>query len=443
MKASASDKIDEAAKSSSLTAATAASTANKRPALNSKRNRLFETVMSDLKKQETRLKEGANPKGAGVSIGGAGGSKKVFFRFDKVKRNTESYVDRDRAAGVTLGSSDIKRQMTKRGYEAGNAASASTKALIDETGDWEVQYRFGVQQMQRQAFSAALASFNLALQVDKFQFRVILARSRCFLSLGRFREALDDAEDVLEEDPLAEDDHLIKAFLYKAEALFQLGNFESSAVWFYRYSRVRPGHADDDEIRIGLQKCEKAVNNSLGSQCFNFYSCDRLLEEIAKSFREVSECFPIERGRASASRSTTANGGGNASGTTHSGLETVESAVSGKKAVSFLSVVDEAQPGVTIPKQLQSLTQSWKRTQSRQKAPLAKKKKKAARKKLVREMDELLPGRMQTDEKFLRSIQRDPTLAREERYQSICRETLAFIEDRQNFWSQHDAKKKT
>ena len=50
-------------------------------------------------------------------------------------------------------------------------------------------------------------------------------------------------EDENASDPGFDEDGSVaaEAALLKAEALFQLGNFETSAIWFHRHGRVRRG----------------------------------------------------------------------------------------------------------------------------------------------------------------------------------------------------------
>jgi len=47
----------------------------------------------------------------------------------------------------------------------------------------------------------------------------------------------------------------------KAEALYQLGDFERALVFFHRGHKLR---AELGEFRLGIQKCQEAINNSIG-----------------------------------------------------------------------------------------------------------------------------------------------------------------------------------
>jgi tetratricopeptide repeat protein 25 len=63
----------------------------------------------------------------------------------------------------------------------------------------------------------------------------LIARSKCFLQLGEPDRALADAETAL-----AIDKNSIRAIYQKAEALYYLGKFEHSLMFFHRGLRLRP-----------------------------------------------------------------------------------------------------------------------------------------------------------------------------------------------------------
>ena len=49
----------------------------------------------------------------------------------------------------------------------------------------------------------------------------------------------------------------------KAEALYQKGDFETALVFYHRGNKLRP---ELQEFRLGIQKCEEAIDNSIGSK---------------------------------------------------------------------------------------------------------------------------------------------------------------------------------
>ena len=120
-------------------------------------------------------------------------------------------------------------------------------------------------------------------------FRILVARCRCNLALGRFREALKDAEDVMEATNesgklLVDDDEdpdvwstkagaaVATAALCKAEALFQLGNFENAFVWYYRQSRMRNIQVRSRRRRQSSELCT----------CLEFHSSSRAFDSQLK-----------------------------------------------------------------------------------------------------------------------------------------------------------------
>ena len=72
-----------------------------------------------------------------------------------------------------------------------------------------------------------------------------------------------------------------------------------------------------------------------------------------------------------------------------------------------------------------------------------KRNRKRRDKNLCREMDEVVIARpISTDRKFLESLaDKDCSdIAAEARYSSVIREALDFIDEREMFWKQHDAR---
>lgn len=75
----------------------------------------------------------------------------------------------------------------------------------------------------------------------------LIARSKCYLQLGEPEKALLDAETALEIDK-----NSIRAIYQKAEALYYLGKFEHSLMFFHRGLRLRP---ELNNFRLGKVLC--------------------------------------------------------------------------------------------------------------------------------------------------------------------------------------------
>lgn len=83
-----------------------------------------------------------------------------------------------------------------------------------------------------------------------------MARSKCYLLLGDPAKGLEDAETALQTDK-----NNIRAIYQKAEALYFLGQFELSLMYFHRGLRLRP---ELNSFRLGVQKTQEAIEKTIG-----------------------------------------------------------------------------------------------------------------------------------------------------------------------------------
>uniref|UniRef100_A0A9L0RRK4 Outer dynein arm-docking complex subunit 4 n=1 Tax=Equus caballus TaxID=9796 RepID=A0A9L0RRK4_HORSE len=95
-----------------------------------------------------------------------------------------------------------------------------------------------------------------ALHLQNGDKNCLVARSKCFLKMGELEKSLKDAEASLQGDPT-----FCKGILQKAETLYTMGDFEFALVFFHRGYKLRP----DREFKVGIQKAQEAINNSVGS----------------------------------------------------------------------------------------------------------------------------------------------------------------------------------
>nr|XP_017502301.2 tetratricopeptide repeat protein 25 isoform X2 [Manis javanica] len=108
----------------------------------------------------------------------------------------------------------------------------------------------------RGEYSKAAQSFSNALHLQNGDKNCLVARSKCFLKMGELEKSLKDAEASLQGDPT-----FCKGILQKAETLYTMGDFEFALVFYHRGYKLRP----DREFRVGIQKAQEAINNSVGS----------------------------------------------------------------------------------------------------------------------------------------------------------------------------------
>ncbi|KAF3816930.1 hypothetical protein GH733_014278 [Mirounga leonina] len=105
-------------------------------------------------------------------------------------------------------------------------------------------------------FSKAAHSFSNALHLQNGDKNCLVARSKCFLKMGELEKSLKDAEASLQSDLT-----FCKGILQKAETLYTMGDFEFALVFYHRGYKLRP----DREFKVGIQKAQEAINNSVGS----------------------------------------------------------------------------------------------------------------------------------------------------------------------------------
>ncbi|XP_037331864.2 outer dynein arm-docking complex subunit 4 isoform X2 [Pungitius pungitius] len=106
-------------------------------------------------------------------------------------------------------------------------------------------------------YKKAISSYTSALAIKPDDKTCFVGRSKCYLMVGQSQSALNDAEASLTEDK-----SFFKGLYQKAEALFYMGEFEFALVFYHRGRKLRP---QMQEFRLGIQKAQEAIENSVGS----------------------------------------------------------------------------------------------------------------------------------------------------------------------------------
>ncbi|XP_058833570.1 outer dynein arm-docking complex subunit 4 [Topomyia yanbarensis] len=168
----------------------------------------------------------------------------------------EVYTDKDRAAAVSIGSYDIKQNLlNKRRAERHDALQ------LPEQADPGAILALGMREIKNRNLDNAVHFLSKALDMNNNDQSALVARSKCYLQLGEPAKALQDAETALLLDKTN-----IRAIYQKAEALYYLGQFEHSLMFFHRGLRLRPELAS---FRLGVQKTQEAIENTIGSNTKN------------------------------------------------------------------------------------------------------------------------------------------------------------------------------
>ncbi|XP_033733348.1 tetratricopeptide repeat protein 25-like [Pecten maximus] len=106
-------------------------------------------------------------------------------------------------------------------------------------------------------YRKSIESYTTALELQPNEKNTLVARSKCHLQLGDTSNALIDAEASLTDDKTFH-----KGVYQKAQALYYQGDFEMALVFYHRGHKLRP---ELQEFRLGIQKAQEAIDNSVGS----------------------------------------------------------------------------------------------------------------------------------------------------------------------------------
>ncbi|TGZ66978.1 hypothetical protein CRM22_005049 [Opisthorchis felineus] len=112
----------------------------------------------------------------------------------------------------------------------------------------------------RKKYLQAISCYSQALEKKDRNVHCLLRRSFCYMSLGDFDKAFEDAEMALKMEP-----KFHKALFQKAEVLYNRGDFEFALLHYHQGYKKRP---EIQEFRLGVQKCEEAIQNALGQKTF-------------------------------------------------------------------------------------------------------------------------------------------------------------------------------
>lgn len=106
-------------------------------------------------------------------------------------------------------------------------------------------------------YKKALEAYTKALMLKPGDKSCLVSRSKCYLNIGDPESALKDADECIKDDKTYH-----KGLYQRAEALYQMGHFEHALMYFHRGHTLRP---ELGQFRLGIQKCQEAIENSVGS----------------------------------------------------------------------------------------------------------------------------------------------------------------------------------
>ncbi|XP_069669092.1 outer dynein arm-docking complex subunit 4 isoform X2 [Periplaneta americana] len=203
-------------------------------------------------------------------------------RRSRGRRQEECYTDKDRAAAVNMGSHDIKQSLKMKRRQD------RTKALqIPEEAEPGTLLALGSREMRSGDVSIAINFVHKALELNPKDKNALVARSKCYLLLGEPQLALKDAETALHGDK-----NFIHAIYQKAESLYNLGDFEHSLMYYHRGLHLRP---ELEGFRLGVQKAQEAIENTIGNQLPQAEESNTGSTESNGSAKRASSCRKSEQ----------------------------------------------------------------------------------------------------------------------------------------------------
>ncbi|XP_053708345.1 outer dynein arm-docking complex subunit 4 [Synchiropus splendidus] len=105
-------------------------------------------------------------------------------------------------------------------------------------------------------YQKAVDSYTAALTLKAGDRNCLVGRSKCYLKMGQHENALRDAEASLAGDP-----SYSEGLYQRAEALYYMGEFEYALLFYHKGRKLRP---QIQEFRLGVQKAQEAIENSVG-----------------------------------------------------------------------------------------------------------------------------------------------------------------------------------
>ncbi|KOC71179.1 Tetratricopeptide repeat protein 25 [Habropoda laboriosa] len=150
-----------------------------------------------------------------------------------------------------MGTKDIKQSLKIKQKQDRNLQ-------LPEDAEPTAMLALGLREMRIGDVKIAMNCINKALDLEPNDNDALIARSKCYLLLGQPRKALQDAENALQHK--MKNANIAKTMYCKAEALYHLGDFEMSLVYYYRGMKIRPEYG---QFRLGVQKAKDAIQNIL------------------------------------------------------------------------------------------------------------------------------------------------------------------------------------
>ena len=163
-----------------------------------------------------------------------------------------------------LGAEDLKGQVEKYKDEMTATGKLSENDLL--------QIHILIEQtkhdLRNHKPKAALHYVEKALKIDPSVLDVLELKCQCFMKMHKYQDALEAADKILIE---LREHWNSKALAVKADAEYNLGNFEHALLYYNRAFRTASVR-EKDELQKGIKRTELAVMNAVGPQVGHYFN---------------------------------------------------------------------------------------------------------------------------------------------------------------------------
>merc|ERR1711992_352817 len=112
--------------------------------------------------------------------------------------------------------------------------------------------------MKAGRMESGLYYLEVSLSLDPNLMMAWTSLAKCHMMMGHWTDAMKACEIVMSKDK-----NNIVSIWVKAEALYNTCFFEHALILFHRGKALAP---DDEEFRLGIQKCHKTIENSVADE---------------------------------------------------------------------------------------------------------------------------------------------------------------------------------
>ncbi|TRY79374.1 hypothetical protein TCAL_09828, partial [Tigriopus californicus] len=214
-----------------------------------RKNKLFRRIEADIKERDRKRKPG----------------------------RPEQYVDRDRIIAVTLGESDIRDTMVRQRM----FISKNSNVVYEDEANYKVLIQQAEYELHKGAYGKALSYLHRACGIVPEDTVSLLLRGACYVGIQEFERGIQDVDVVIQFDPSS------RAYLVKGDALYHLGDFEHALVYYNRALFKSCTTKEDEAVRFGISRAEKAIDNALGPQAISHFLTMRDLDYLEDLADEI------------------------------------------------------------------------------------------------------------------------------------------------------------